>query len=106
MFFYDFEALKKNIENNLMQKNIMLEGFASTIKSCNYKQMLERGFAVLKNKNNHLITNCADLKNQQKFIITMQDGEVFANLDENLKNNNSSSKKIDTQPNFFDLIEK
>ena len=34
------------------------------------------------------------------------DGEVFANLDENLKNNNSSSKKIDTQPNFFDLIEK
>jgi hypothetical protein len=36
----------------------------------------------------------------------MQDGEVFANLGEVTKNNNSSSKKIDTQPNFFDLIEK
>ncbi len=104
--FYNFEAIKKNIENNLMQKNIMIQGFASTIKSCNYKQMLERGFAVLKDKNHRLITNCEDLKNQQKFIITMQDGEVFANLDMVAKNNNLPSKKIDTQPNFFDLIEK
>ena len=68
--------------------------------------MLERGFAVLKDKNNRVITNCADLKNQQKFIINMQDGEVFANLGDISKNNNSPSKKIDNQPNFFDLIEK
>ena len=104
--FYNFEAIKKNVENNLIQKNILLEGFASTIKSSNYKQMLERGFAVLKDKNNRVITNCEDLKNQQKFIINMQDGEVFAHFGEVAKNNNSSSKKIDTQPNFFDLIEK
>ena len=32
----------------------MIEGFANAIKSCNYQQMLERGFAVLKDKNNHL----------------------------------------------------
>ena len=104
--FYNFEAIKKNIENNLMQKNIMIEGFASTIKSCNYQQMLERGFAVLKDKNNRLITNCEDLKNQQKFTIKMHDGEVLANLNEVLKNHNSPAKKIDNQPNFFDLIEK
>ena len=104
--FYNFEAIKKNIENNLMQKNIMIEGFASTIKSCNYQQMLERGFAVLKDKNNRLITNCEDLKNQQKFTIKMHDGEVLANPNEVLKNNNPPAKKIDTQPNFFDLIEK
>ncbi len=104
--FYNFEAIKKNIENNLMQKNIRLEGFASTIKSCNYQQMLERGFAVLKDKNNHVITNCEDLKNQQKFTIKMHDGEVLANLNEVLKNHNSPAKKIDNQPNFFDLIEK
>ena len=104
--FYDFDAIKKNVENNLMQKNIMIEGFASTIKSCNYQQMLERGFAVLKDKNNHLILNCEDLKNHQKFVITMQDGEVLANLNDNLKNHNSPPKKTDNQPNFFDLIEK
>jgi len=104
--YYDFEAIKRNIENSLMQKNIMLEGFASTIKSCNYQQMLERGFAVLKDKNNHVITNCEDLKNQQKFTIKMHDGEVLANLNEILKNNNSPTKKIDNQPNFFDLIDK
>jgi exonuclease VII large subunit len=104
--YYDFEAIKKNVENNLLQKNIMLEGFANTIKSCNYQQMLERGFAVLKDKNNRLITNCEDLKNQQKFTIKMHDGEVLANLNEVIKNNNSSPKKIDNQPNFFDLIEK
>ena len=84
----------------------MIEGFANAIKSCNYQQMLERGFAVLKDKNNHLILNCEDLKNHQKFIITMQDGEVSANLSDNLKNQNSTPKKTDTQPNFFDLIEK
>jgi exonuclease VII large subunit len=84
----------------------MLEGFANTIKSCNYQQMLERGFAVLKDKNNHLITSCEDLKNQQKFTIKMHDGEVLANLNEVIKNNNLPAKKIDTQPNFFDLIEK
>ena len=84
----------------------MIEGFASTIKSCNYLQMLERGFAVLKDKNNHVITNCEDLKNQQKFTIKMHDGEVLANLNEVLKNHNSPAKKIDNQPNFFDLIEK
>ena len=89
-----------------MQKNIRLEGFASTIKSCNYQQMLERGFAVLKDKNNRLITNCEDLKNQQKFTIKMHDGEVLASPNEVIKNNNSPAKKIDTQPNFFDLIEK
>ena len=104
--FYNFEAIKKNIENNLIQKNIRLEGFASTIKSCNYQQMLERGFAVLKDKNNRLITSCEDLKNQQKFTIKMHDGEVLANPNEVLKNNNPPAKKIDTQPNFFDLIEK
>ena len=104
--FYDFDAIKKNIENNFIQKNIMIEGFANAIKSCNYQQMLERGFAVLKDKDNHLILNCEDLKNHQKFIITMQDGEVSANLSDNLKNQNSTPKKIDTQPNFFDLIEK
>jgi len=104
--YYDFEAIKRNIENSLMQKNIMLEGFASTIKSCNYQQMLERGFAVLKDKNNHVITNCEDLKNQQKFTIKMHDGEVLANLNEILKNNNSPTKKIDNQHNFFDLIDK
>jgi len=104
--FYDFDAIKKNIENNFIQKNIMIEGFANAIKSCNYQQMLERGFAVLKDKNNHLILNCEDLKNHQKFIITMQDGEVFANLSDNLKNQNLPPKKTDTQPNFFDLIEK
>ena len=104
--FYNFEAIKKNIENNLMQKNIRLEGFVSTIKSCNYQQMLERGFAVLKDKNNRLITNCEDLKNQQKFTIKMHDGEVLASPNEVIKNNNSPAKKIDTQPNFFDLIEK
>ena len=104
--FYDFDAIKKNIENNFIQKNIMIEGFANAIKSCNYQQMLERGFAVLKDKNNHLILNCEDLKNHQKFVITMQDGEVLANLNDNLKNHNSPPKKTDTQPNFFDLIEK
>ena len=104
--FYNFEAIKKNIENNLIQKNIRLEGFASTIKSCNYQQMLERGFAVLKDKNNRLITSCEDLKNQQKFTIKMHDGEVLANPNEVVKNNNPPTKKIDTQPNFFDLIEK
>jgi exodeoxyribonuclease VII large subunit len=104
--FYDFDAIKKNIENNFIQKNIMIEGFANAIKSCNYQQMLERGFAVLKDKNNHLILNCEDLKNHQKFIITMQDGEVFANLSDNFKNQNLPLKKTDTQPNFFDLIEK
>ncbi len=104
--FYNFEAIKKNIENNLIQKNIRLEGFASTIKSCNYQQMLERGFAVLKDKNNRLITSCEDLKNQQKFTIKMHDGEVLANPNEVVKNNNPPAKKIDTQPNFFDLIEK
>ena len=104
--FYNFEAIKKNIENNLMQKNIRLEGFVSTIKSCNYQQMLERGFAVLKDKNNRLIINCEDLKNQQKFTIKMHDGEVLASPNEVIKNNNSPAKKIDTQPNFFDLIEK
>ena len=104
--FYDFDAIKKNIENNFIQKNIMIEGFANAIKSCNYQQMLERGFAVLKDKNNHLILNCEDLKNHQKFVITMQDGEVLANLNDNLKNHNPPPKKTDTQPNFFDLIEK
>ena len=104
--YYDFEAIKKNVENNLLQKNIMLEGFVSTIKSCNYQQMLERGFAVLKDKNNRLITSCEDLKNQQKFTIKMHDGEVLAHLNEVIKNNNLPAKKIDNQPNFFDLIEK
>lgn len=104
--YYNFEAIKQNVENNLTQKNIMLEGFASTIKSCNYQQMLERGFAVLKDKNNRLITNCDNLKNQQKFLIKMHDGEVFARIYESVKNNASVLKKIDTQPNFFNLIDK
>lgn len=104
--FYDFDTIKKSIENNFIQKNIMIEGFANAIKSCNYQQMLERGFAVLKDKNNHIILNCEDLKNHQKFVITMQDGEVFANLNDNLKIHNSPPKKTDAQPNFFDLIEK
>ena len=68
--------------------------------------MFNKYSAISSNKMATVNLTFEDLKNQQKFTIKMHDGEVLANLNEILKNNNSPTKKIDNQPNFFDLIDK
>jgi len=75
---YNFAIICKNIQHNFSQKNTWLEGLSKAIKSSNYHQMLERGFAVIKDSQGKLITKISDLQKQQNFVVIMSDGEANA----------------------------
>lgn len=102
---YNFDIINKNIYHNLAQKNIILDGLSKTIKSSNYQQILNRGFAIIKDNNSKLIAKVADLKNHHDFIITMGDGEIKAKIDERPKKNelikNQNNLDSEDQANLF-----
>ena len=95
---HNFQNISKNIEYNLKQKTILLSGLNQSIKACNYQQTLERGFAVIKTPNHHVIAGINELKNHHNFVVKMQDGEIF------IESKNLNKNIPETQPNLFDLM--
>jgi exodeoxyribonuclease VII large subunit len=74
--FYEFFALNsQNFLKNLQNK---LENLNNLLEAKNYKAVLQRGFALVKDKNGNLISKSASLKSKQEIVIEFRDGEVEA----------------------------
>jgi exodeoxyribonuclease VII large subunit len=103
--FYEqkLHYLSKNLISSYEQKIIKLstslKNAGKLLENCNYTQILKRGFALIKDQNNHLITKVADLENKKIIAVEMQDGEfnalVFDKKDKNKKLANSDIKDMD-----------
>lgn len=53
-----------------------LRALASLLESVNYKKVLARGFALVKDASGKLVTTAAQAKKSEALVVTFQDGEV------------------------------
>lgn len=88
---YFSKHLKSRFENILKNSETKLENFAKLLKSNNYHEILKRGFAVIKDKNSHLITALSNIKAKSEIVVELSDGEFSAYV---LENKNKEEKPI------------
>ncbi|MFM8186228.1 MAG: hypothetical protein ACKN9I_04800, partial [Alphaproteobacteria bacterium] len=92
--------LKNKIHLKMNNFNLTIQSNFNAIKSCDYQEMLKRGFCVIKNDENKLISSINNLPNKKIISIEMFDGEVKANINFAQKNN----KIQNFQPSLPDLF--
>ena len=111
---FEYNNIKKYLENFLVKKNLLIDVLTQLLRSCNYQQTLQRGFALVKTQQNKLIASAAEITNHHNVIIEMYDDKVMVAVEKKLSNNliknNCDNKKIlsnneSPQSNFFDLLE-
>lgn len=83
--------LKSRLENFLRNSEIQIENLTKLLKSHNYHEILKRGFAVVKDKNNKLIHHISEIKEKSEISVELADGEFSAYVLEN----KNKAKKID-----------
>lgn len=97
---FDFDNLKNKIHLKINNYNLMIQGNFNAIKSCDYQEMLKRGFSVIKSDENKLISSINNLQNQKIISIEMADGTTKTNISFMQKNHKNQSPN----PNLPDLF--
>ncbi len=73
----DFE---KKIISNLNIKRMSLHVIAGKLESLSYENVLNRGFAMIEDRNNKLIKSITELKENSEINIQLRDGKVRAEV--------------------------
>ena len=68
-------SLKSRIEIIIYNHNIKLENFAKLLKLTHYDKILKRGFSIIKNQKNEIISSINQIKQKEEISIVMNDGE-------------------------------
>ncbi len=92
-FFYLSKDLQSRARQLIEKLDSNLLNAAKLLDSCNYTQILKRGFALIKDQSHQLITKIADIKNKKIISVEMYDGE-FEALVFNQNNRIQKSKSI------------
>lgn len=71
-----FERLKSSSNNKLKEITINLENLTKNLKSNHYREILKRGFALVKNEKGSLISSIMDAKVEEKISVEMFDGQI------------------------------
>lgn len=71
-----FDSLKTKLKGNLEIKQINLNNLEKLLKSHHYQEILNRGFAMIKDKNGSLITSTNEINLKDKFIVEISDGKI------------------------------
>jgi exodeoxyribonuclease VII large subunit len=70
-FYNNRENNFKNFQNKVILADKLLSSY-------HYKKVLERGYAMVRDKNNNLIGSSKNIKNNQQLVIEMSDGNIDA----------------------------
>lgn len=71
-----FERLKSSSETALKEAKVNFENLSKSLKSNHYREILRRGFALVKNEKGGLISSAVNVKIGEKISVEMFDGEV------------------------------
>lgn len=102
---FNFNNIERIIFNKLNNYLITINAVDQTIKSNNYHQIINRGFAVVRDINSKVITDFNNIKNNQKIKVELANGKFDAitimhnNAIKNIDSNKTS------QSNLFESIE-
>ncbi len=101
-FWREVMAKSQNLLETYQNKIL---GLSSLLEAKSYKEILNRGFAVVKGEKGQIISSAKFLSAKQKISLEMKDGEAFAyvldkknaekseNYEKTAKNNNDSNQK-------------
>lgn len=73
---YISQSMETLIKTRIKEDQVALQNLSKNLQSNNYREILKRGFALIKNKKGDLISTSALLKNQDEITVEMSDGEV------------------------------
>jgi exodeoxyribonuclease VII large subunit len=87
---FAFERLESRLEAVFKNYKTNLENLAKLLESNNYNQVLQRGFALLKNQKGDLISSISMIKPNEEFMIEMFDGKALATTKKIFENDQNS----------------
>lgn len=71
-----FECLRSRVDARLREEKTALENLGKFLKSNHYREILKRGFALVKDEKGKLISSITEAKVKEKITIEMSDGEA------------------------------
>jgi exodeoxyribonuclease VII large subunit len=73
------KCLKSGFTVALKTISTNLENLEKNLKSNHYREILKRGFAVVKNQKGDLISSVVEMRLEEEILVEMSDGEVSLN---------------------------
>ena len=70
------QHLESLLKMRIKEEQTALQNLTKNLQSNNYREILKRGFALVKNEKGDLISSSANLKMQKTVVIEMSDGEA------------------------------
>jgi len=70
------QRLESLLKMRIKEEQTALQNLTKNLQSNNYREILKRGFALVKNEKGDLISSSANLKMQKTVVIEMSDGEA------------------------------
>jgi exodeoxyribonuclease VII large subunit len=71
------KSLNQLVKTRVKDNKISLENLAKILQSNHYREILKRGFALIKNEKGDLISSIQEVKLKKEIQIEMSDGEAF-----------------------------
>ena len=71
-----FKRVKWSVDSNLTAKEISLKNLEKSLKANHYREILKRGFSLVKSKEGSLISSILEIKESEEIIVEMFDGSV------------------------------
>ena len=78
--------LSQNLQNQLQNRQNKISWAEKLLISYDYKRVLKRGYALVRDVNNQVISTISHIQNDQKINVEMQDGKINAIVKLNLNN--------------------
>lgn len=73
---FAFERLDSSLGGKLKEVSVRLENLSKSLKSNHYREVLKRGFSLIKNQKGGLISSVSDLKISEEIFVELHDGQV------------------------------
>lgn len=70
------QSLNSLVKTRVKENKISLENLTKTLQSNHYREILKRGFALVKNEKGDLISSIEEVKLKKEIMLEMSDGEV------------------------------
>ena len=96
------KSLKLGVNDRLKSINISLQNLNKLLINNNYREVLKRGFTLIKNEKNHIVSSIAEIKVKEKISVEMFDGKFDTYV---LSLDNKDFKVEEKNPNQEDIFQ-
>jgi exodeoxyribonuclease VII large subunit len=85
-------AMKTAMSRSLTQNRLLLDQLGLRIQAMNPEKLLKKGYVLLEDENNQLISSVKNMKTGQALKMRLSDGQAYATVTEVEEKNNGSQK--------------